>query len=252
MAKGRALMDVERLPKADSPRRLIRQYLPADRESIRQLVLACADQRIFATCLRSRHRLMSDVLTRYYLDFEPASCWVVDDPACGAVGYLLGCLSTARRWRFMASRIAPAVVFRAVFTGTAFSCPVGRLAWAGLRTWTSSHAVKSQAALEYPAHLHVGVHEDHRRSGLARELVLRFIRQARNEDIPGIHVSVMEANLPARRLFRSVGFSVLGRYEAVLPGLRSPVRMLLLGMPMTSSAVSRPEEAQVPVADGGV
>ena len=201
---------------------------PSDRESIRQLVVTCADQRIFPVCL-SGHRLVSDILTRYYTDFEPESCWVVDDSADGVVAYLFGCLSTARRHRVMAGRIVPAALFRAVVTGVLFSCPVGRLAWAGLRTWTSSHTLKSRARLDYPAHLHVGVREDYRCHGLGKELVLRFVAQASGVGIFGIHVSVVEANLAARALFQSLGFDVLGRYEALFPGSWTRVGMLLLG-----------------------
>jgi ribosomal protein S18 acetylase RimI-like enzyme len=229
-AKGCALIAREQLPPADSDRPSIRRYLPSDRESVKCLAVACADQRIFPTCWTSHQRLVSDVLTRYYLDFEPAACWVVSDPEEGVIGYLLGCSSTARRNRVVAGRVLPAVTLRAVLTGAVFSCPVGQLAWAGLRSWTSGHAVKSRATLGYPAHLHVGVHPDYRQQGFGRELVLRFVDQAHDEGIPGIHVSVVEANLSARMLFRNVGFDVLGRYEVLFPGSRSPVRMLLLGM----------------------
>lgn len=135
----------------------------------------------------------------------------------------------------MASRIVPSVILRVALSGVAFSCPVGRLARAGLRTWRSGHGVKSRAALAYPAHLHVGVHEDHRRDGVGRELVLGFIDHVRDEGIPGIHVSVVEANLPARMFFRNVGFDVLGQYEVIFPGSpHSPVRMLLLGRQVSS------------------
>jgi len=136
----------------------------------------------------------------------------------------------------MASRIVPSVLLRALLSGAAFSCPVGQLARAGLRTWRSGHAVKSRAASGYPAHLHIGVHEDHRRQGVGRELVLRFIEHVRTEEgIPGIHASVVEANSPACALLRNVGFDVLGQYGVIFPGSpRASVRMLLLGLQVPS------------------
>ena len=233
--KGCALIAWQQHPPAGSDRPSISRYLPSDRESVKCLAVACADQRVFPTCLASHQRLVSDILTGYYLDFEPAACWVVRDPKEGVVGYLFGCSSTARRNRVVAGRVLPAVVLRAVFTGVVFSCPVAQLAWAGLRSWTSGHAAKSQAIRGYPAHLHVGVHPDYRRQGFGRELVLHFVDQACTEGIPGIHASVVEANLPARSLLRNVGFDVLRHYEVVFPGSpRAPVRMLLLGLQVPS------------------
>ncbi len=151
----------------------------------------------------------------------------------------------------MAGRIAPAAILRAVLTGALFSCPVGRLAWAGLRTWTSGHVVKSRAGLDYPAHLHVGVREDYRRHGLGKELVLRFVAQASDMGISGIHVSVVEGNLAARAFFQSLGFDVLGRYEALFPGSWTRVGMLLLGTLMMASHHPANEEAESLEAKGG-
>ena len=251
-AKGCALIAREQLPPASSDRPSIRQYMPSDRESIRQLVMTCADQRVFPTCLASHRRLVSDVLTRYYLDFQSSACWVVEGQGCGVVGYLFGCFSTTRRFRAMAGRIIPAVIFRAVLAGAVFSCPVGQLAWAGLRSWKSGHAVKSRAALDYPAHLHVGMHHGYRRQGFGRDLVNRFVDQARDEGIPGIHVSVVEANLAARMLFQDVGFDVLGQYEAIFPGSpRAPVRMLLLGLQMSSPRALQREGCSSGASGGG-
>jgi GNAT superfamily N-acetyltransferase len=148
----------------------------------------------------------------------------------------------------MAGRIAPAAILRAVLTGALFSCPVGRLAWAGLRTWTSGHALKSRAGLDYPAHLHIGVRKDYRRHGLGRDLVLRFAAQASGVGISGIHVSVVEANLAARALFQSLGFDVLGRYEALFPGSWTHVGMLLLGKLLIPACHPADEEAELPEA----
>jgi ribosomal protein S18 acetylase RimI-like enzyme len=232
---GDAAMAEGQVPTGKSRHPLIRRYMACDRGIVRRLAVACADRRVVPACLDSNPRLVADVLTRYYVDFEPEACWVADDPGTGVVGYLFGCLSTRRRFRAMASRIIPAIILRTIFAGVAFSCPMGQLAWAGLRSWKSGHAVKSRAALGYPAHLHIGVHPDYRRQGVGRELVLQFVDQARAEGIPGIHASVVEANLPACSLFRSLGFDVLARYEVLFPGSPcAPVRMLLLGLETSS------------------
>ena len=100
----------------------IRRYAPTDRDAVRRLALACADQRVIPAWLNNHRELVADILTGYYADFEPESCWVADDATNRVVGYLLGCLSTARRNRIMRWRIVPTVVLRE--TESFGACPV--------------------------------------------------------------------------------------------------------------------------------
>jgi ribosomal protein S18 acetylase RimI-like enzyme len=222
-------MATEQVSTENANRLSIRRYVPADRTSIRQLAVTRADQRVIPACLSARSGLVADILTRYYTDVEPESCLVVDDPDDGVVGHLLGCLSTARRLRAMACRVVPAFIVQATLSGVAFSCPVGRLARAGLSTWKSGHAVKSGAESDYPAHLHISVREEYRRRGLGKELVRRFLAQASAAGIPGVHVSVVKGNARGQAFFQSLGFNVLGQYEAFFPGSWTHVGMVLLG-----------------------
>ena len=244
-------MEIEQVSTESSNHPSIRRYAPADRESIRQLAINCADQRIIPAFLSTRTGLMADILTRYYTDFEPGSCLVAGDSAEGIVGYLFGCLSTARRLRVMTSRVVPAFVVQATLSGALFSCPVGRLARAGLSTWKSGHPVKSRAELDYPAHLHIGVREEYRRDGLGKELIRRFLVQASAAGISGIHVSVVKGNVLGRAFFKSLGFNVLGQYEAFLPGSWTHVGMLLLGKLLTPARNPANEQAKSVESKGG-
>ena len=221
---------------ASTSRLSIRAYEPSDRDSIRALVLACADRRAIPECMGSHRDMVADILSRYYTDFEPESCWLAEDASGRTVGFLLGCLSTTRRLWTMVFRIVPAVVVRSLLTGTVCHWPLIRLAKAGLSTWKNGHRVKSQALPMYSAHFHVGVSRECARCGLARELVRRFAAHANAAGVWGIHVSVVEGNLVARGFFESLGFCMLGRYDAVFPGSWSRVGMLLLGRATSPAA----------------
>jgi LmbE family N-acetylglucosaminyl deacetylase/ribosomal protein S18 acetylase RimI-like enzyme len=207
----------------------LRPYRPTDRTIVRRLVLDCADDGIVPRCLQRHRAALTDLLTRYYLDFEPESCWVVESPSDGVVGYVFGCLSSGRRRRTLLSRIVPAALGRMLIGGALWSCPIVRLIRAGLATWLRGRRIKRRTQRRFPAHLHLGIDPKYRGRGWAGRLVVRFLQHARDHHLPGVHVSVVESNVPARTLFSRHGFVELGRYTAFFPGTWSSVQMRLMG-----------------------
>ncbi len=219
----------------------IRPYRPADRAIVRGLVLDCADDGIVPRCLQRHRAALTDLLTRYYLDFEPESCWVVESSSDGVVGYIFGCLSSGRRRRTLVLRIVPTALGRMFLGGALWTCPIVRLIRAGLATWLRGRRSKRCAQRRFPAHLHLGIDPKYRGYGWGGRLIARFLQHARENHLPGVHVSVVESNRPARALFSRHGFAELGHYTAFFPGTWSPVEMRLMG-----ADTSRNENKRVP------
>ncbi|HLD69677.1 MAG TPA: GNAT family acetyltransferase, partial [Candidatus Omnitrophota bacterium] len=72
------------------PETIIRPYQRRDRESVRRISGDTANLgKPLETFFRDRE-IMVDVLMDYYLDYEPASCWVAEHEG-KVVGYLCGC-----------------------------------------------------------------------------------------------------------------------------------------------------------------
>jgi hypothetical protein len=75
----------------------IRPYQPSDRSAVRQLAYDTADAGRPSSFPDAA--LQMDLLTTYYTDHEPESCWITEED--GKVkGYLTGCLDTRKflRW----------------------------------------------------------------------------------------------------------------------------------------------------------
>lgn len=225
----------ERTPTVDGR---IRPYKPEDREAVRRLVISCADTGIFPRCLHHRHQeSLTDLLSRYYLDHEPESCWVVDSTSDGVVGYVFGCLSSELRRRVLFTRIVPSSLAKMLLRGALFTCPIPRLIWAGLSTWLRGRREKRTAQARFPGHLHVGLDPRYRRLGLGSRLVQCFLHRAQQCGVSGVHVSVVEGNAPAVAFFRGIGFQTIGWYTAFFPGSWARVEMLLLGVAAPDSAL---------------
>jgi ribosomal-protein-alanine N-acetyltransferase len=56
----------------------------------------------------------------------------------------------------------------------------------------------------------IAVHKDFRRRGLGRSLLENVVREARNRGSARITLEVRKSNLPAQKLYESVGFTVNG------------------------------------------
>ena len=67
--------------------------------------------------------------------------------------------------------------------------------------------------------LNLSVVPDARRQGLGRELLLRFIDDARRLGAEQIFLEVRVSNAPAIALYAAEGFAPVGRREAYYPGL---------------------------------
>jgi len=94
---------------------IIRPYLPADRDAVRQI---CCDTGFSGDPidpLFSDRDVFADFFTRYYTDWEPESAWVAESNG-HVVGYLIGCIHYRyHKWVdlwILCSIIAPKVFIR--------------------------------------------------------------------------------------------------------------------------------------------
>lgn len=179
----------------------IRRYEPRDRAALREIACETADVAF------PDREILADLLTRYYTDIAPQHSWVAED-AGHIVGYLTGCLDTRRYLRAMATRIVPAALCKALARG--------RLGQFGpLLRRPKGDFRRTQILAEYPAHLHVNFRPSHRGRGGGGELIERFLRQAAEAGVAGVHAGVSETNEAGRRFFEKFGFVALGREPRV-------------------------------------
>lgn len=195
----------------------IRPYRPEDRTSLRQIAWDTRDLTPPADRLWPEREISLDVLTSYYTDVEPTSSWVAEADG-RVVGYLTGCLNSARYARAMRFRIAPAALCRAVRrAGFWRSLSFERLA-VGFYAWRSGADYRADFEDRYPGHFHINLDSLSRGQRIGRQLVNAFLNQARQAGLPGVHLAARAQHEAACRFFERMGMVSLARRTIRLSG----------------------------------
>ncbi len=177
----------------------IRAYQDTDRGEIREIATSTA-----TGYPRSDLQLVADLLTDYYVTYEPEHL-LVAEAENRVVGYLSGCFNSSRcRW-IKGTMVIPKAVTRALVRG--------EVGWREIRYLGSFLYVTAHGGLRnappsgYPAHFHVNIAKGWRGQGLGTRLGEQFLSMLKTNGIGGVHVRVRQNDREASRFFRSLGFS---------------------------------------------
>jgi len=188
----------------------IRNYRKEDRKTIREIGLQSS--------ILGEHRktvfddeILADMLTVYFTDYEPQSCFVAEKEG-RVIGYVLGTRDIRKMRKTMEYRILPGLA-RKVFSSRQF---LRRNNFILMKSMLSSF-VKGEFkvpdfASEYPATLHVNIASGYRGKNTGSLLVNHFLEFLKREGVSGIHFGVLSES--AKRFFLKLDFEVLfeGKY----------------------------------------
>lgn len=183
----------------------IRPFEPHDRAAVRQICADTADDGLPIERFFPDREVFADLLTRYYTEFEPESCFVAENGG-DVIGYVTGCLDTKRFLRVMTWRIAPVVLIKAIFRGTLWHEQTVRLFSANTGLWLKNGYRRGSKFDGYPAHLHVNLRQGFRGRRLGHRLVETFCERARASGVHGVHAGVSAENPRACHFFEGLGF----------------------------------------------
>lgn len=192
-----------------------RPYEPRDRATIRRI---CCETGFLGKPIDEvfgDRDVFADFLTRYYTDVEPESSWVGEKNG-QVVGYLLSCKRwNLNRWwgRWNNVRLAFKVGWR-------FLC--GRydaksrkfLAWILSRGWKETPWIPPNAA-----HFHFNSLKEHRKMGIARDLVVTLLEDLRRNHVPRVYGQMVTyGHRRSEKLYEYMGWRVvdkkrLSKYE---------------------------------------
>jgi ribosomal protein S18 acetylase RimI-like enzyme len=194
----------------------LRPYTPADRAAVRELCCDAAYGDVPLESFYPDRALFADLMTCYYLEWEPESSWVAEADG-RVVGYLLGCRDTRRQRRVQLTRVVPAALAGFVRRGGLANGATWRLLGANLGRLPAGSTGFGTGFdhAGYPAHLHAGLDGAYRGRGLGRRLVEAFLAQLREAGVPGVHAVVLAENAGAGRFFARLGFRPLARGPAL-------------------------------------
>lgn len=177
----------------------IRKFKDTDRDEIRKIATSTV-----TGYPRSDLQLVTDLLTNYYVNYEPNHLLVVEAED-RVVGYLSGCFNGSYcRW-IKATRVIPKAIVKALVRGE-----VGwkELRYLGSFIYVTMHGgLRNAPPSSYPAHFHINIEEDWRGEGLGTKLANEFLSMLKESGVKGVHVRVRQNDRRASNFFRSLGFT---------------------------------------------
>jgi GNAT superfamily N-acetyltransferase len=164
----------------------------------------CVETADAGRSVRGRYRsddLVPDVYAGPYLFLEPEHAYVLDNGE-RAVGYVIGTASTPDFVAAYQERWLPRLRARyQPLSGPPVTEEEYRLdAMFHPERWLLPELAP------HPAHLHINLLPDYRRSGRGRELVSTFLASVAAAGAASCHLAVLRANLDARRFYAKLGW----------------------------------------------
>ncbi len=192
----------------------IRPYRAEDREGLFKIA---ADTAFFGDPIEiymEDRRIFLDAFYAYYTDYEPEHAWVAtsDDEV---VGFLTGCVDSARKDKIVNKHIMPRLIFRLLTGYYQVGPKAHRHLW---RMWKSQrrHLFPSANLDDYPAHLHINVADEWRGNGIGSRLMKVYLDQLSYLRVPGVHLGTSSENLAACQLYEKLGFRLIEEKPAIL------------------------------------
>lgn len=215
---------------------VLRPYRRDDRAGVRQVCGDTAERGESIENLYSDRRLAVDLVSRYYTDFEPQSCWVAEAEG-RIVGYLMAAVNSSRHHRIMAWRILPSALLSAVLRGALWRAETWRMVAAAFPNIRRFRERTNLAAAGFPAHVHVNLLSEFRGQGLAQGLMTAFLQRMVARGVPGVQAAVRADNPPAIAFFERIGFRPLAQHRLILParGGVQEVTVLIYGKDLTET-----------------
>jgi ribosomal protein S18 acetylase RimI-like enzyme len=183
----------------------IRDYELKDRESIRRI---CYE----TSFLQRPHlffddpEIVTDALTRYYLDFEPGSCFVAESRG-RVVGYIIGTVDMARMNYVYGVKILMPLILKAIEHGAFFRRKTMRFIWNYLKSVLKGEFLVPNFTRDYPATFHINVDKEQRGKKVGSQLISRALQLLKEKNVPGVQFSTMTDE--AKDFFVRQGFSIL-------------------------------------------
>jgi ribosomal protein S18 acetylase RimI-like enzyme len=192
----------------------IRPYRSEDREGLFKIA---ADTAFFGEPIEiymEDRRIFLDAFYAYYTDYEPEHAWVAtaNDEV---VGFLTGCVDSAKKDKIVNRHINPRVIFRLLTGYYQIGSKARRYLW---RMWKSQrkHLFPSVNLGEYPAHLHINVSEKWRGYGIGVRLMKVYLDQLSYLKVPGVHLGTSSENQVACQLYEKLGFQLMEEKAAIM------------------------------------
>ena len=191
----------------------IRNYQIEDRDTIRKISL----ESVFWGENRAYifdDEILADLLTIYFTDYEPLSCFVAVKEN-QVIGYILGAQDIRKMRKLMKYKIVPRLIYKALYHRQLLRRNNLILIKNIISSYLKGEFISPDYSKEYPATLHINITDEYRRQNLGSLLVDYFLDFLKRKNIRGIHFGVMSES--AKKFFLKLNFNLLFTREFSFP-----------------------------------
>jgi N-acetylglutamate synthase-like GNAT family acetyltransferase len=204
----------------------VRRYRPEDAEAVRAI---CCDTAFYGkpieTVFKDRD-LIADSLISYYAMFEADSFFVAESEG-SVVGYLTGCADTERFNRLYRQAVVPRLFGKFLVRGHWLRWSVWRLLATLLPAARQLQRARQSLYGGYPAHCHLNLAMQVRRSGTGTKLLQAFQAHLIDREIRGVHAS--GATDQGKAFFAKAGFEILATCPLPRMSVPTPSQAWVMG-----------------------
>lgn len=185
---------------------IIRKYEDKDRPAVRQIAWDTAYMGRPAGVFFGDKEVLEDILTLYFTDYEPESCFVAESGG-NVVGYLIGCKDSSRLDRISLVNILPGLILKILYRRALFDKLTSRFLWRVIVSLAKRELFMADFSRVYPATLHINLSEGFRGKGAGAGLMSAFMDYLIRGGVKGVRLATYSAS--AAGFFRKSGFEFL-------------------------------------------
>ena len=185
----------------------IRPFVRGDAPAIREICVATGRLR---PSQAPEPWIFARYWTDYYIRFEPSHLLVAAQ-GDRVVGYLSSSYDTKGFRKCMRRRILPSLLLRSVLTGAVAHPPSRNFLVKRVSAWAEHESDPPGLLEKFPAHIHIDILKEAQGKGGGTALMERFLAQAREARVPGVHAETLAGNMQGCRFFVKAGFREYAR-----------------------------------------
>ncbi|MCL5071266.1 MAG: GNAT family N-acetyltransferase [Actinobacteria bacterium] len=144
------------------------------------------------------------MLTSYFTDYEPESCFVAEADNLVA-GYLIGTKNSTNFRKVFLIKILPGLIFKFIFKGIIFSKKNILYFFNLFRSLIKGEFRSPEINKEYPALLHINIDEKYRKMKIGTALIKNYLDYLKSIEVCGVHLNAKSVH--AAVFFEKMGFT---------------------------------------------
>lgn len=185
---------------------IIRKFEVKDRNAIRRISCETSFLEYPRKLIFDDDEVLADVLTLYFTDYEPESCFLA---VCEGkvVGYILGSKNVMEMERINNSKIIIPLFIKAVQRGIFFRRHNLKFFFHILKSLLRTEFYMPDFRKAFPATLHINIDKEYRGKGMGEKLIETYESYLKKEKIKGVHFGTLSER--TKIFFTKLGFTIL-------------------------------------------